>query len=197
MSYTKPIVYKNMSKFQIACKPGHRPSEHLFVVKSVMALYNSLNKGLIFSSFDLRKFYDSEKLTDCMAALHSRQVKGKLYRLIFNMNKSVRITVKMPVGVTQSAEVGETVTQGSVEAATLSSNSIDKGLNVAFADSDGEISYCDVKLSPVSFMDDIGRFAETVRSAQDGNDRIVNMLESKLLDVNIDKPNYLLIGNKK
>ena len=75
MFYTKPIVYQNMTKFQIACKPGHRPAEHLFVVKSVMTLYKAHNKGLIYSSFDLRKFYDSEKLTDCMAALYSRQVK--------------------------------------------------------------------------------------------------------------------------
>ena len=45
-------------------------------------------------------------------------------------------------------------------------------------------------------MDDIGRFAESVRSAQNGNERIVNMLESKLLDLNVDKTNFLLMGNK-
>ena len=136
MFYTKPLIYKNMSKFQIACKPGHRPSEHLFVVKSIMALFKEKNKPLIFSSFDLRKFYDSEKLTDCLSELYSCQVKGKLYRLIFNMNKSVKIRVKTPVGVTRSEEVGETVTQGSVEAAPLSAVSIDRGVNVAFEDSE-------------------------------------------------------------
>ena len=47
MSHAKENLYKNMSKYQIACKPGHRPSEHLFVLKSVFELYQKSNKGLI------------------------------------------------------------------------------------------------------------------------------------------------------
>ena len=84
-----------------------------------------------------------------------------------------------------------------MEAAPLSAVSIDKGVSVTFADSDGEIKYIDLELGPVEFMDDIGRFAETVESAQDGNDRIVHLLESKLLDLNLDKTNYLVIGSRK
>ena len=39
--HAKDNLLKNMSKYQIACKPGHRPSEHLFVLKSVFAQYKS------------------------------------------------------------------------------------------------------------------------------------------------------------
>ena len=35
----KETIFSNMSKFQIACKPGHCPSEHIFVVKSVIAYF--------------------------------------------------------------------------------------------------------------------------------------------------------------
>ena len=51
-----------MSKYQIACKPGHRASEHLFVVKSVLSYYKEKKKGMIASGYDfknsliLRKF---------------------------------------------------------------------------------------------------------------------------------------------
>ena len=45
-------------------------------------------------------------------------------------------------------------------------------------------------------MDDIGRFAESVESAQDGNDMIVNHLKSKL-DLNLDKTSYLVMGSSK
>ena len=56
MSYAKETLFQNMSKYQIACKPGHRPSEHLFVIKSVISLYQQQGQGLLISSFDLRKF---------------------------------------------------------------------------------------------------------------------------------------------
>ena len=55
--HAKEPIYKNMSKFQIAGKPGHRASEHLFVLKSVFAHYQSQNKGLILVSFDLKRFF--------------------------------------------------------------------------------------------------------------------------------------------
>ena len=92
--FAKSTIIDNMSKFRLACRPGHRPSEHLFVVKSIFALYNANNKGLLISSFDLKTFFDSEDIFDCMDALYRRNIKGKIYRLLFNMNKNVRIQVK-------------------------------------------------------------------------------------------------------
>ena len=34
----KSVINNNLSKFQIATKPGHWPQEHLFVIKSVILL---------------------------------------------------------------------------------------------------------------------------------------------------------------
>ena len=53
----KSEINKNLSKFQIATKPGHWPQEHLFVIKSVIALYHSQGKALILQSHDLSKFF--------------------------------------------------------------------------------------------------------------------------------------------
>ena len=50
-----------------------------------------------------------------MYELYRSELKGKVYRLIFNMNKSVRIKVKTPVGVSQSQEIDENVDQGLVD----------------------------------------------------------------------------------
>ena len=129
-----------------------------------------------------------------MFELYRSQLKGKVYRLIYNMNKRVKIKVKTPVGETQSEEVEDLVTQGSVDSGPMSGVNIDNGVNVAFADSDSEVYYIELKLGPVIFMDDIGRLAETVKSAQEANDRLEALLESKCLDFNIGKSNYLIMG---
>ena len=55
ISYAKDNLIDNMSKYQIACKPGHRPSEHLYVMKSVMAKYHEQKKCLLLSSWDIKK----------------------------------------------------------------------------------------------------------------------------------------------
>ena len=62
ISEAKVPLFKNLSKFQIACRPGHRPSEHLFILKSVFANYQKKGKGLILAGLDLKKMFDSEDI---------------------------------------------------------------------------------------------------------------------------------------
>ena len=58
------------------------PQEHLFVVKSVMKLYENLDKPLLISMYDIRSFFDAENLTDVLSEAYSCKVKGKIYRFI-------------------------------------------------------------------------------------------------------------------
>ena len=128
--------------------------------------------------------------------IYSCKVKGKIYRLIYEMNKNVRIKIKTPVGMTQSEDVGPLVTQGSVEAATLSSVSLGNGVNDAFVQSDVEVVYGKITLGPQIFMDDIARLAENRASAQYANHLMEKVIGSKGLEFNLDKSSYLIMGNK-
>ena len=68
-----------------------------------------MKKGLLISSFDLQKFFDFENLRDTMDSLYRLGVKGRVYRLLYNMNKEVEIEVKTPVGLSESEKVKEIV----------------------------------------------------------------------------------------
>ena len=89
----------------------------------------------------------------------------KIYRLIYNMNKTVCIKVKTPVGVSESKEIHEIVAQGSADSGPTSANNISKGVERVFEDSEGEVEYLGIKLAPLILMDDIGRLADNVVSA--------------------------------
>ena len=78
----KSNLFENMSKFQIGTRPGHRAQEHLFVVKSAIALQNKYDKAMIISFWDIKKYFDSESLIDVMNELHRNKVRGKVYRLL-------------------------------------------------------------------------------------------------------------------
>ena len=197
LSHAKENLYNNMSKFQIACKPGHRPSEHLYVLKSVFELYQKNKKGLILTSYDISAFFDSEDIYDVFGEIYASQVKGKIYRLLFELNKNTKIKINTPVGLSQSAETGPIITQGGVESGILSSVSIDNGTNVTFANSDCEVIYHGLKLAPLDYQDDIMRMAETVSSAQYSNNLMEDLFSQKSLSFNLTKSQFLIMGNKQ
>ena len=75
--------------------------------------------------------------------------------------------------------------------------SLDGGVKEAFKDSENEAEYVDLKVGPVLFQDDIGRLSENIKSAQEGNNKIEDMAEKKLLDFNLDKSCVIIIGSRK
>ena len=194
---SKDKMIENMSKFQIGTKPGHRAQEHLFVLKSVIALYLHYNIALILSMWDVSKFFDREALADCMNELYKNKVQGKLYRLLFEMNKNTKISIQTPVGLTEEKDTGQGVGQGTLEGALVSAVNLDNGVGDMFHDSEYEVSYGDVDLRPLLYQDDVARLAHDIESAQMGNDKMETMAETKLLDFNLDKSCFIVVGNKK
>ena len=165
---SKPKIVSKCSKFQIGGMPGHRPSEHLFCIKSIMALYEHLNIPLIMQTFDISKYFDSEVLRDAMAALYSAGVIGKLYRLWYELNKETEIKVRTGAGISESAFVGETVAQGSIGGALVSSLNLDINVNNFFSGSIDEAAYADVRLQPLILQDDLCRMSCSADSARAG-----------------------------
>ena len=102
VSAVKEKIIAGMSKFQNATKPGHRVQEHLFVLKSIIGLCYLVGKAVILQFWDLKKFFDSENLRDSMNELHRSGIRGKLYRLIFELNKDTKFKVETSVGTTET-----------------------------------------------------------------------------------------------
>ena len=197
MSQAKSKMINSMTKFQIGTKNGHRAQEHLFTLKSVIALYLHHDLPLLLQLYDISKFFDRESLRDGMNSIYNCGVKGKLYRLIFNMNKDTLIRVRTAVGETKEKETGENIGQGTLEGAIISAANIDYTVNEVFLTSRDEISYGPDRLQPLLFQDDISRLATSIRSAQNGNIRMEAVMESKILDFNLDKSCVIIIGSKK
>ena len=84
------------------------------------------------------------------------------------MNKDTVIKVKTGVGITEEAETGENIGQGTGEGAIISAASIADGVATVFRNSSYEISYGEEELSPLLFQDDIARVCDSVEAAQHG-----------------------------
>ena len=203
----------NMSKFQLASKPGHRATEHLFVVMSMMLLNEKIGDGMIVTLFDLTKYFDKESAVDCHYELYKSEIKGKLYRLLFLLNKNIRIRVKTPVGLTDAEDTGAGVGQGTVSGAITSSVNLDNGVKEYFHDEGDNpdaapvatrkkakmevVKYDDIALAPLLYQDDLFNMSNSREAAQEANDRMESLLESKLLDLNTQKTCFIITGGKK
>ena len=97
MSKAKPKIVAGCSKYQIGALPKHRSQEHLFTLKSTIGWYTSLDKPIILQLYDISKFFDREMLTDGMDSLYSAGVNGKVYRLIYELNKSTVLSISTGV----------------------------------------------------------------------------------------------------
>ena len=190
-------IFKNMTPFQIGTKPGHRAQEHLFVIKSIIGLAEHMNRAIALTLFNLSKFFDRESLVNGLNELYKSEVKGKLYKLLYELNKDTRISVRTPVGDTEWRETGEGCGQGTIEGAICSAANLDSGVKDFFEDSEYEITYGDVSLLPTLFQDDISRMSWDPMSAQMGISRLEAMAETKLLDFNMDKSCIVIIGKGK
>ena len=60
-----------------------------------------------------------------------------------------------------------------------------------------EIFYHNIRMQPIIYQDDLGRFASNRLDAQAGNDRIEACMETKVLDLHQDKSCFIIIGSKK
>ena len=196
VSKMKVKVLKKATKYQIGGMKGHRSTEHLFSIKSVIAYYIWIGKPVIIQCIDIKKFFDKENLRDALNALYSAGVCGKVYRLWYNLNKNTNISVHTGVGLTDACDTGETLGQGTVGGALASALNLDEELNAHFEDSPAEICYGSVRLQPVSFQDDILRVCTGRDGAQEGYHRFEAVFKSKLLEIHPTKSCFMVFAPK-
>ena len=93
-----------------------------------------------------------DKEFDVMNEAYKSNVKGKLYRLTYELNKDTRIRVRTAVGDSDPRISYENVTQGSLDAAILSSNGLAKGTGDFFQSSECKVVYETVPLGPLQYV---------------------------------------------
>ena len=193
----KKKIVEATPNIQIGGMPGHSSAEHLLMLKTWMKFKEHRKESGIFSVFDLSKFFDKESLLDCVSELNKIGVNNKSYRLWFKMNENTRISVKTAVGETEKATIYDSIGQGSMGGALVSSMNI--GRTVAEVDKDIESSSIRtrVKIKSAIFQDDISKYSDTLQNARVAAEKLDVALKNKLLSVNYSKSKNLIIGSKK
>ena len=87
----KQVIINSSSKYQIGGQPGHATDEHIFTVKSVWAMLEKDNTGMIITLVDIVAFFDREDIYDVMQTLHKIGVNTKAARVWYKLNRDTEI----------------------------------------------------------------------------------------------------------
>ena len=190
----KSVIVEKTSTFQVGGIIKHRPQEHIFTLKSVIAAQLHQNKDVIFQIYDIKRYFDKENLRDALNNLHRAGIDPKLYRLWYKLNQNTKIKVKTPVGLSDEGGVGECIGQGSGGGAIVSAINLDMDMEDFFRHSKDEMCYGSIRLQPLQFQDDIGRLVGGIPAAQAGNKKFRQMSGVKQLKFHSIKTGMIIFS---
>ena len=163
-----------------------------------MAIAEKSGRSFIFSLVDIIGCFDNEQIVDVMDCLDRAKVSRKAAKLWFKLNEKTEIRVNTSAGMTEAAEAGDLVGQGTAGAGLVSQLNLDMGLQQYFRGSQDELYYGGVRIEYTAYQDDIGKPSLGVREAQTHMTKLAFMLEDKGSEAHPDKTAFIMFkGNKK
>ena len=144
-----------ISPNQIGFEKGHRTSDHVFVLTTIVNKFLKVKKERLFVAFiDFRKAYDKINRNLLMLKLQRRGIKGLFYRNLKAMYNDISYLIKVKGGYLNPISSTFGLKQGGVLSPSLFNIFIDDIKDI-FDDSCDPIKMFDVPLSHLLYADDL------------------------------------------
>ena len=197
VSKMKPAILKGTSCFQIGGRPGHRPQEHLYVVKSILLKLEMQRKLGIIMVNDIQAYFDRERLDGVCNTLYTMGADKAALRCWAKLNEATVVRCVTSVGASDWLEVGPLVGQGSSGASLASAAYLDFHLTNMFSGCEEALSYGSVMQAPYSFQDDVLDVVDSVEAMRSKAIKMDSLVKQMTCDLHPDKCGFILVGNKK
>ena len=135
---------------------------------------------MIAQCHDVSKFLDKEVASDTLDVLYRRGVDPKVCRLWAGLNDTA-IQVRTGVGMTDKADIGVVIGQGTIGGALASQASLDDGIHGQFKGTQEEVRYGSVEMGPLIFQDDLLENSPGVKEARAANVKVAAVMKEKRL----------------
>ena len=148
--------------------------------------------------WDISKFFDKEMVEDAILTCLKRKTNKKATRIWYKLNKDTQIKVRTGVGMSDKAEVGAVVGQGTIGGALVSQAVLDEAVMAHFTPGEeGEVGYGDIPIAPMMFMDDLIHGSKGSKEARMSCVKVNKLMKERALHLNQDKSTYIIMGNKR
>ena len=164
-----PKMENKMSPLQAGGRKGFSIREQVFIVRSIIDRYEYYKQEIYLQFIDLKKAFDKMVVKNVMQNLWECEIRGKIWRMIYNINRKAVIKVKINSNTTtENITIGEVLKQGSVLAANLAALHT-ASITEKFHNTDLSAEYGKQSIPLLLFQDDIVKFDTNPHNLQKSN----------------------------
>ena len=150
----------NFSQAQAGGKKGASTTDHVFILRNIMAAAKKEGKHLIISFFDVKKAYDRADMNDMLYILHKHGLKGKTWRLTRALNVGLTAKVKTKTGLTRTIKREKGGKQGGKLMVPMFAKAMDEIMEDFENNSSAGIDVDGQNIPALLFMDDVMTLTE-------------------------------------
>ena len=191
------LIDESMSDSQIGARKGKNIRNHIWIVNGIISdvLSTKSKKPIDIQIFDYKQCFDSLWLKECMNDVYEAGLNNDKFALLYNVNSTVNIAVKTPIGRTSRQNIRNSIIQGDVFGAILCSKQVDTFGQECLIKSDYTYSYRgEVDIPPLSMVDDLLTISECGYKTSMVHGYIKMKTDGKKLQFGADKCKKLHIG---
>ena len=183
-----------ISPNQIGFKKGHRTSDHIFVLRSIVDKIVKNDKKKLYVAFiDFRKAYDKINRTLLFLKLQKLGIKGLFYRNIKALHNSVIYYVKVGGGLLDPIPSMFGLKQGGVLSPLLFNLYIDD-IGCLFDDSCDPVTLLNDPISHLLYADDLALLSTTQTGLNESLSRLDKFCDTWQLEVNTKKSKIVIFN---
>ena len=142
-------------------KRGSSTCDHLFIMRAIIEISKRQKRSTFLTFYDVSKAYGHANVDDMLKIVWDRGLKGKAWRILKNMSKNLRASIKTKHGLTREIEMEIGGRQGSRLTGRLFSKMMDVLAEELLELNEG-FSMSDIfKIALLLWVDDVVTFAES------------------------------------
>ena len=171
--------------------------DHLFCIRAIIDIALKERRKILITFFDVKKAYDHADINDMMEILWENGVKGKLWRLVKNMNEKLSARVKTRYGLTRLIEREMGGRQGGSLIVTMFSKLMDTQAEDMETNERTKIKINNMNIGSFLFVDDVATVAEGYEQQEATLDAVDEFAKKHKLEWGTDKCNVMEVGKHK
>ena len=158
--YNRIIQKIQFTQAQAGGRKGVCTADHVFIVRSIIAIAKKQKRNIIITFYDVVKAYDRADTDDIMYSISKSGVKGKLWRLTRAMNEGLTAHVNTKAGPTRQIQRETGGKQGGKLIVPLFAKMMDNLVEDMECNPDLGVQFSDVIIRALLYVDDAITIAE-------------------------------------
>ena len=167
--------------------------DQTFILRGLIAHAKYIGITLFLTLYDFKQCFDNLWLEDSILSLWKLGLETDMLPLIYKMNETSKITVKTPVGNTDSFDIPLVCKQGTVLTPPLCSASVAESCS---EHTSGGASIGQLRIQSLAFMDDLMDTNTTVADVQTAHEETKFFSKKKKMPLNEDKCIVLAVNSR-